>query len=138
MCSLLHYYLCTDGQFGIQLDSRRLRTPLQKLFVVPYKALAVAIAHEWNSQGNIIQPSLMHLVMMVLFASFSCVGNHNNMPKHVLCRPHVNLSGSRPLLGEKRCDFLFLLLKDVHMSTRSFVLAAPVAQLNLISCVLSM
>ena len=55
--------LCfTDGEYGVCLDQRRLRTPLRKLFSVPSKPLAVAVSQEWEAQSGVIQPSLMHLV----------------------------------------------------------------------------
>ena len=52
-----------DDQYGVKLDHRNLRTPLRKLFVVPTKSLAVAVAQEWQAQSTVIQSSLMHLVL---------------------------------------------------------------------------
>ena len=52
------------GQFGINLDHRKLRTPLRKLFLVPNKRLAHAIAQEWGAQGQFVQPSLMHITAL--------------------------------------------------------------------------
>ena len=50
-----------DG-YGVQLDHRRLRTPLRNLLIVPSRPLALAIAQEWSGQERLIQPPLMHLV----------------------------------------------------------------------------
>lgn len=52
------------GQFGIHLDHRKLRTPLRKLFLVPSKRLAHAVAQEWGAQGQFVQPSLMHITAL--------------------------------------------------------------------------
>lgn len=46
----------------MQLDHRSLRTPLRQLFLVPSEPLALAVAQEWDSQGQTLQPALMHLV----------------------------------------------------------------------------
>ena len=52
------------GQFGVCLDHRKLRTPLRKVFLVPSEGLAQAVAQEWGAQGNLIQPSLMHITAL--------------------------------------------------------------------------
>ena len=48
------------------LDHRRLRTPHKKVFVVPTEPLALGVAEEWSQQSTVIQPSLMHLVMVTI------------------------------------------------------------------------
>ena len=40
------------------LDQKKMKTPMGKLFVAPTEALAQAVAHEWNSQSDVIQASL--------------------------------------------------------------------------------
>lgn len=47
--------------FGVALDGRPLRTPARAALAVPTRALAEAIAAEWNSQGEVIQPRSMPL-----------------------------------------------------------------------------
>jgi chaperone required for assembly of F1-ATPase len=47
--------------FGVALDGRPLRTPARALLAVPTRALAEAIAAEWNAQGEEIQPRAMPL-----------------------------------------------------------------------------
>ena len=54
-----------DDQYGVCLDNRNLRTPFRKVFAVPSKSLALAVAQEWDVQTGIIQPSLMHLVQYI-------------------------------------------------------------------------
>jgi chaperone required for assembly of F1-ATPase len=49
-----------DG-FGIALDSKTVKTPARAELVVPSRALADAIAAEWNSTGETIEPRAMPL-----------------------------------------------------------------------------
>lgn len=46
------------------LDHRKLRTPHRQVFVVPTEPLALGVAEEWSRQSTVIQPSLMHLVIL--------------------------------------------------------------------------
>lgn len=48
-----------EGGFGVRLDERTLRTPRGVVFVAPTKALAEAVAAEWNAQGEQILPASM-------------------------------------------------------------------------------
>jgi len=50
-----------NGIYEINLDSRKLKTPLGKVFQVPSEALALAVAAEWDAQQSVIQLSTMHL-----------------------------------------------------------------------------
>ena len=50
-----------DDGFGIVLDGRPLRTPGRAPLVVAREGLAVAIAGEWNAQGEKIDPRSMPL-----------------------------------------------------------------------------
>lgn len=47
--------------FGVALDARPVRTPARALLEVPTRALADAIADEWNRQGEQILPRTMPL-----------------------------------------------------------------------------
>jgi chaperone required for assembly of F1-ATPase len=49
------------GGWGVDLDGKPLRTPARELMVVPTKALALAIADEWNGVGERIEPRSMPL-----------------------------------------------------------------------------
>lgn len=48
-----------DGGFGIQLDGRAVRTPAKALLVAPTRALADAIAAEWDAQDEQVNPATM-------------------------------------------------------------------------------
>lgn len=50
-----------DGGWGVALDGKPLRTPARKPLIVPALALAEAIASEWNSAGETVQPRTMPL-----------------------------------------------------------------------------
>ena len=49
-------------KFEINLDKRKLRTPLGNIFTVPTEPLAIAVATEWDAQKEIIKQHSMHLV----------------------------------------------------------------------------
>jgi chaperone required for assembly of F1-ATPase len=44
------------GGFGIELDGRAVRTPAKAALVVPTRAMAAAIAAEWDAQQGLIDP----------------------------------------------------------------------------------
>ena len=50
-----------DGGWGVELDGRPLRTPARKPLSVPTQQLAEAIAAEWNSAEDKIDPRAMPL-----------------------------------------------------------------------------
>jgi chaperone required for assembly of F1-ATPase len=50
-----------DGGWGVRLDERPLRTPGRALLLVPTEALAKAIAGEWASAGETVDPGEMPL-----------------------------------------------------------------------------
>ena len=47
--------------FGVELDSRPLRTPARAALIVPSAALAEAIAAEWNAVGENVDPRALPL-----------------------------------------------------------------------------
>ena len=49
----------TEGGWAIELDGRPVRTPLREALEVPTRALADAIAAEWNAVGETIDPRAM-------------------------------------------------------------------------------
>ena len=57
-----------DG-FAITLDGKAVRTPGKRNLVVPTRALAEAIASEWNAQGDTVEPSEMPLTRYANSAS---------------------------------------------------------------------
>jgi len=50
-----------EGGWTIRLDDKPLRTPARKPLILPAEALARAIAEEWNSAGDTIDPQAMPL-----------------------------------------------------------------------------
>ena len=54
-----------DGGFVVALDGKPVRTPSRKPFSVPHRELAEAIAAEWNTQHEVIDPATMPLTRMV-------------------------------------------------------------------------
>lgn len=56
--------LSKDGYFAISLDSRPLKTLYKDLMPVPSKVLALALAEEWESQGEKVDLKTMHLNQM--------------------------------------------------------------------------
>lgn len=58
-----------DGGWGIELDGKPLRTPARRPLVVPSEELARAIADEWNSAGETLDPRAMPLTGLANAAS---------------------------------------------------------------------
>lgn len=56
-----------DGA-GVMLDARHLRTPGGRVFAAPTRALAEAVAHEWDAQGEHIAPATMPLTQLAFAA----------------------------------------------------------------------
>ena len=50
-----------EGGFGVALDGRRVKTPGRADVQVPTRALAEAIAAEWNESGQTVDPRVMPL-----------------------------------------------------------------------------
>nr|XP_033325135.1 ATP synthase mitochondrial F1 complex assembly factor 2 isoform X2 [Megalopta genalis] len=66
MATVKRFYINTNilsngDKFEITLDQRKLKTPQGKVFEVNSKALALAVAAEWNAQKGVIDRSNMHL-----------------------------------------------------------------------------
>ena len=51
-------------QFGIALDGRNVKTPLKASLVLPNRALADAVAAEWDGQVDVINPHAMPLTKL--------------------------------------------------------------------------
>lgn len=54
-----------NGRFALTLDGRRAKTPAKNDLAVPDRALADALAAEWDAQGELIDPSAMPLTRIV-------------------------------------------------------------------------
>ena len=50
-----------NGSYEILLDSKKLKTPGGAIFSVESEPLALAVAHEWESQKDLVLLSQMHL-----------------------------------------------------------------------------
>ncbi|XP_076377744.1 ATP synthase mitochondrial F1 complex assembly factor 2 homolog l(2)k14505 [Megalopta genalis] len=69
MATVKRFYINTNilsngDKFEITLDQRKLKTPQGKVFEVNSKALALAVAAEWNAQKGVIDRSNMHLTAL--------------------------------------------------------------------------
>jgi len=53
------------GGYTLRLDGRNIKTPLQHALLVPTLPLAVALAAEWEAQGDDVVPSSMPLNQLV-------------------------------------------------------------------------
>jgi chaperone required for assembly of F1-ATPase len=53
-----------DAGFAIRLDGRAVRTPARHVLEVPTRALADALAAEWNAQAELIDPMNMPLTRL--------------------------------------------------------------------------
>jgi chaperone required for assembly of F1-ATPase len=68
-----------SGPYSIALDGRPLRTPLKRDFLVPSLALAQAVAAEWNSQGDRVDPASMALTKLANAAIDRAVGGEQKI-----------------------------------------------------------
>lgn len=57
-----------EGGFGVLLDARRLRTPAGAPLQLPSRALAEAMAREWNAQEEFIAPTTMPVTQLAFAA----------------------------------------------------------------------
>jgi chaperone required for assembly of F1-ATPase len=57
--------LAVEGAFQIGLDGRSVKTPAKRPLTVPERALAEALAAEWQAQGTHVDPSTMPLTCLV-------------------------------------------------------------------------
>ena len=53
-----------EGGFRVVLDGRPVRTPARRFLVAPSRALAEALAAEWDAQGETIDPATMPLTRL--------------------------------------------------------------------------
>jgi chaperone required for assembly of F1-ATPase len=53
-----------DGGFAVRLDGRAVRTPARRVLETPTRALADALAAEWNAQLDVVDPQSMPLTRL--------------------------------------------------------------------------
>jgi chaperone required for assembly of F1-ATPase len=54
----------TEAGFAVELDARPVRTPGRRVLALPARALAAAVAAEWDGQGELIDPATMPLTRL--------------------------------------------------------------------------
>jgi chaperone required for assembly of F1-ATPase len=64
-----------DGAFALVLDGRPARTPAKRPLAVPTRALAQALADEWQAQDAVLDPRAMPLTRIVNSGLDGVVGN---------------------------------------------------------------
>lgn len=72
-----------DDGAGVMLDERRLKTPRGAGFAAPTRALAEAMASEWNAQGEHIIPSRMPLTQFAFAAIDVTPSRRDEIADHV-------------------------------------------------------
>ncbi|XP_023347358.1 ATP synthase mitochondrial F1 complex assembly factor 2 [Eurytemora carolleeae] len=83
-----------NSKFEINLDHRKLKTPLGGPFQVKSEPLAHAIANEWLSQKDTIQLSQMHLTGLCN----TCIDNPGRTKKEVLVESILGFLGTDTVL----------------------------------------
>lgn len=53
-----------EGGFAVQLDGRAVKTPAARRLAVPSRALAEAMAAEWDAQGEEVRPASMPMTQL--------------------------------------------------------------------------
>ena len=53
-----------EGEFRVVLDDRPVRTPARRVLAAPTRALAEALAAEWQAQGEVIDPAALPLTRL--------------------------------------------------------------------------
>ena len=53
-----------DGEFRVVLDGRPVKTPARRMLAAPKRALAQALAAEWDAQRDVIDPAKMPLTRL--------------------------------------------------------------------------
>ena len=68
--------LLTGKGFEINLDKRKLKTPLGNTFRVPTEALALSVMTEWHAQQDTIKRHSMHMVRSITEMKIVSTLNH--------------------------------------------------------------
>ncbi len=59
-----HVGEAADGGFAVLLDGKPIYTPARRALAAPARALAEELAHEWEAQGELIDPARMPLTRL--------------------------------------------------------------------------
>jgi chaperone required for assembly of F1-ATPase len=73
-----------NGDFEIHLDGRAVRTPAGRPLAAPSRALAEAIAAEWNAQGDEIVPSNLPLTRLANSAIDGVAGREGEVVQDIV------------------------------------------------------
>ena len=83
-----------SDNYEITLDSKKLKTPGGSVFNVNSEGLALAVAHEWEAQRDLILLSQMHLTGLCN----TCIDNPTNATKYQLVDNILNFLDTDTLL----------------------------------------
>lgn len=72
-----------DDNFVVQLDGKTLQTPAKRELLVPTRALAEAIAAEWQGQGDAIDPLALPLTRLVSTAIDRVAPRHRDVAAEI-------------------------------------------------------
>ena len=86
--------ISSGGQYEVTLDSKKMKTPNGNIFTVNSEPLALAVAHEWQTQKDIILLSQMHLTGLCNV----CVDNPTNTTKYALVDSILNFLDTDTIL----------------------------------------
>ncbi|KAF2355589.1 ATP12 ATP synthase F1-assembly protein [Trinorchestia longiramus] len=67
----------TSGCYEVNLDHRKLKTPMGNILQIPSYPLALAVAEEWRAVRDIVVPGFMHLTGL----SYTVVDNPDRLSK---------------------------------------------------------
>jgi chaperone required for assembly of F1-ATPase len=73
-----------DGAYAVHLDGKPIRTPSGKSLSVPSRALAEAIAGEWDSRGEIFEPADMLLTRLANATVIRGPSERNSLIERIL------------------------------------------------------
>merc|ERR1712020_172028 len=86
--------ISSSGQYEIVLDSKKLKTPNGLVFNLNSEPLALAVAHEWQTQKDLILLSQMHLTCL----SNVCIDNPTRTTKYALVDSILNFLDTDTIL----------------------------------------
>ena len=86
--------ISSSGQYEIVLDSKKLKTPNGLIFNLNSEPLALAVAHEWQTQKDSILLSQMHLTGLCNV----CIDNPTKTTKYALVDSILNFLDTDTIL----------------------------------------
>lgn len=72
-----------DGAFAVTLDGRAIKTPAKRALAAPTRALAEAVAAEWDAQSAHINPGTMPLTRLLNSAIDGVAGREIEVAAHI-------------------------------------------------------